>query len=146
MKEKSLDDVFMELKDALEAEAKKMADSYIDSFFDSLKRQAKTRKGKKTSSKAKVEKMEKKEMMTEDVSGGEDAILKPFTEEEGEALSLYDKLKHNLADRGVVVVRREKNGKIGVYKETLFLRGVVFGVIVSSVVWCIILLLNMGVF
>lgn len=144
MKEKSLDDVFMELKDALEAEAKKMADSYIDSFFDSLKRQAKTtRKGKKTSGK--VEKMEKKEMMTGDVSGGE-AILKPFTEEEGEALSLYDKLKHNLADRGVVVVRREKNGKIGVYKETLFLRGVVFGVVVSSVVWCIILLLNMGVF
>ena len=140
-KVKSLDKVFEDLKAALDAEAKKRADEYIDAFFDSLKRQVKTKEGKEK--EVKVEKKEENvEAKTEETEPVTESIIKPISEEEGEALTFYSKLKNMIVDKGVVVVKREKNGKLGIYRETLFVRGAVFGAIAASAVWGIILVLN----
>ena len=140
-KVKSLDKVLEDLKAALDAEAKKRADEYIDAFFDSLKRQVKTKEGKEK--EVKVEKKEENvEAKTEETEPVTESIIKPISEEEGEALTFYSKLKNMIVDKGVVVVKREKNGKLGIYRETLFVRGAVFGAIAASAVWGIILVLN----
>ena len=149
-KVKSIDKVLEDLKTALDAEAKKMADEYIDNFFDSLKKQVKTTEVKekkkkeieeeKKEEKAKVEIIEEKKDVED--SKVEESIIKPISEEEGEALTFYSKLKNMIVDKGVVVVKKEKNGKLGIYRETLFVRGAVFGAIIASAVWGVVIALN----